>query len=329
MTAAFFVALREGLEIAMIVGLIVACLAQAGRRDAVRWVVLGVAIAGALVVVVGIVVFATIGRLPVVVQQVFEGLTVLVAIVASTWTLFWMRRQRRTMRGELEASVATALERGSVVALVGLAVVAVLREGLESIFLLLAILGATGDIAVGLAWALAGLGTAAAIGWAVFSIGVRIDLARFFTVTCVILIFATAGLCAYLVGGLTAAGWLSVTPVVFDVSALFPQDGPIGSTLGWLVGYRATPSFAEVAAYLAYLVPVLVIFLWPGPAPRSTSVVARSGPPTDLIRVLVPRRFRSRRPTRTVRPRHDRRWSGTCSSCPSPSCPTSRRPIAW
>ena len=175
-TAAFFITLREGLEAALIVGIIAAYLIKVGRRDALRLVAIGVVVALAVSVVVGVAVVATVGRMPIVVQETFEGLAALLAVVVLTWMLFWMRRQGRAMKGELEASVDAALDRGSTAALVGLAFVAVLREGLETVLFLLAILGATGDVLMAMLWALAGLVVAVGIGYAIFAMGVRINL---------------------------------------------------------------------------------------------------------------------------------------------------------
>lgn len=273
MTAAFFVTLREGLEAALIVGIICAYLVKAGRRDALRLVALGVGAALVLSVGIGVVVVATIGRLPLVVQETFEGVTALLAVAVLTWMLFWMRAQGRSMKGALESEVAAALGQGSTRALVGLAFVAVIREGLETILFLLAILGASGDIAGALAWAIAGLATAVVLGWAIFAMGIRIDLRRFFLVTSVLLIFVAAGLCAYAVRELTEAGWLPLTPVAFDLSGVLSERGLVGSVLAGVFAYRAAPTVLEVVAWLAYLVPVLVIFLWP----RRPAAVARPG----------------------------------------------------
>ena len=139
MTAAFFITLREGLEAALIVGIIGAYLVKIGRRDAMRSVWIGVGAALAISIGVGILVWVTVGRLPLVVQESIEGLAAVLAVVVLTWMLFWMRRQGRAMKGELERDIDVALAAGSTTALVGLAFVAVLREGLETVLFLFAI----------------------------------------------------------------------------------------------------------------------------------------------------------------------------------------------
>ena len=155
MAPAFFLMLREGLEAALIVGIIAAYLVRIGRRDALRGVWLGVGLAVALSVGAGILVVATVGRLPLVVQETLEGLAALIAVAVLTWMLFWMRRQGRALKGQLEHGVDVALGDGSTLALVGLAFVAVAREGLESMLFLLAIGSASSGAATTLLGALA------------------------------------------------------------------------------------------------------------------------------------------------------------------------------
>ena len=201
MAAAFFLLLREGLEAALIVGIIVAYLVKLGRRDATprrhrrgrppRW---------SCRAAIGLLVTLTVGRLPLAVQETLEGLAGLFAVTVLTWMLFWMRRQGRAMKGELEhgrrrrpRSRATS-RRSS-----GLAFVAVAREGLETVLFLFALLAprrrrARQPTVIGPSL---GLAVAIAIGYGIFAAGVRIDLRRFFTDTGVVLIFVSAGLVAF------------------------------------------------------------------------------------------------------------------------------------
>ena len=146
MTAAFFITLREGLEAALIVGIIGAYLVKLDRRDALRGVWVGVGAAITLSVVVGLAVVATVGRLPLIVQESIEGLAGLIAVVVLTWMLFWMRRQGRAMKGELEHGVDIALAGGSILALAGLAFISVAREGLETVLFLYAIGASSGPV---------------------------------------------------------------------------------------------------------------------------------------------------------------------------------------
>ncbi len=274
MTAAFFLMLREGLEAALIVGIIAAYLVKVGRRDALGKVFLGVAAAVALSVGAGILVVTTVGRLPLVVQETLEGVAALAAVAVLTWMLFWMRRQGRAMKGELERGVDQALVVGSTTALAGLAFFAVVREGLETVLFLFAIWSSSGDVTGLMLASLAGLAGAIGIGYAIFAMGIRIDLRKFFTITGVVLIFVSAGLVSFAIAEFTEAGILPVTPVVFDLGNVLPETSALGSILAGLFGYRSAPTVLQVIGYLAYLIPVLVIFVFGGRAPKAAAAAA-------------------------------------------------------
>jgi high-affinity iron transporter len=261
MLATFFLMLREGLEAALIVGIIAAYLVKIGRRDALGKVALGVATAIGLSIVIGVIVVLTIERLPLVVQETAEGLAAVLAVGVLTWMLFWMRRQGRALKGELERGVDAALTEGSTLALVILAFVAVIREGVETVLFMIPILSFQGtgiDTVIG---GVGGLAVAVAFGWAIFVLGVRINLRRFFTITGVILIFVAAGLVAFAVHEFGEAGLIANTGTAFDLNRILPDNGPLGSVLRGLFGYRSAPTPLEVVAYVVYLVPVLLLFV--------------------------------------------------------------------
>ena len=285
MTAAYFLMLREGLEAALIVGIIAAYLVKLGRGDALPRIWLGVGAAVLLSVAVGAIVALTIGQLPLVVQETLEGLAAVAAVIVLTWMLFWMRRQGRAMKGELERGVDLALAAGSTGALAGLAFVSVAREGLETVLFLFAIGASAGDIAPLFIAAIAGLATAVAIGWAIFRLGIRVDLRRFFTVTGVVLIFVSAGLVAFAIGEFTEAGLLPATPVVIELGTVLPESSPLGSVLAGLFGYRASPTVLELIGYFGYLIPVLALFIWGGTTkttmPATTSAASASASPRE------------------------------------------------
>lgn len=274
MTAAFFIALREGLEAALIVGIVAAYLVKIERRDALPGVWAGVAAALVLSIGVGVAVVATVGRLPLVVQEGIEALAAVIAVAVLGWMLFWMRRQGRAIKGDLERGVDHALAAGSAVALAGLAFVAVAREGLETVLFLFAIGTSSGPAVQTLGAAFAGLAVAAGIGWAIFLAGIRIDLRRFFTITGIVLIFVSAGLCAFAVHALGEAGLVANSGAAFDLGAILPVSSPLGALLAGLFGYRSSPTPLEVIAYLAYLVPVLYLFVWGGRSRAAGPAVA-------------------------------------------------------
>jgi high-affinity iron transporter len=274
MLATFFLMLREGLEAALIVGIIAAYLVKIGRRDALPKVIAGVVAAVGLSIGLGLLITLTIERLPLVLQETLEGIAAVLAVAVLTWMLFWMRRQGRAIKGELEHGVDIALSRGSTRALVGLAFLAVIREGVETVLFLIPIFSFNGtglDVIIG---GVLGLAISVAVGWAIFALGVRINLRRFFTVTGTILIFVAAGLVAFAIGEFAEAGLLSNTGTAFDLNAVLPDTGPAGSILRGLFGYRSAPTPLEVLGYLAYLVPVLLLFIVDRPLIRRTAVAA-------------------------------------------------------
>jgi high-affinity iron transporter len=274
MLATFFLMLREGLEAALIVGIIAAYLVKIGRRDALPKVIAGVAAAIGLSVGLGLLITFTIQRLPPVIQDNLEGVAALLAVGVLTWMLFWMRRQGRAIKGELERDVDMALSIGSTRALVALAFLAVIREGVETVLFLIPIFSFNGTGLDVVAGGVFGLAISVAAGWAIFAMGVRINLRRFFTLTGTVLIFVAAGLCAFAVAEFGDGGLITNVGTAFDLNGLVPESGPIGSVLHGLFGYRSAPTPLELLAYVAYLVPVLFLFVIDRPLIRRQAVVA-------------------------------------------------------
>jgi len=274
MFATFFLMLREGLEAALIVGILAAYLVRIGRRDALSRIAIGVAAAIGLSIAIGVGITVTIDRLPLIVQATLEGVAALLAVAVLTWMLFWMRRQGRAIKGELEHDVDVALTTGSTAALVGLAFVAVIREGVETVLFLIPILSFNGTGLDTVLGGVLGLATAVAVGWAIFVLGVRVNLRRFFTVTGTVLIFVSAGLVAYAIAEFGETGLIANTGVAFDLNGVLPDGGPIGSVLRGLFGYRSAPTPLEVVGYLAYLVPVLILFIVDRPLLRRQAVAS-------------------------------------------------------
>ena len=274
MLATFFLMLREGLEAALIVGIIAAYLVKIGRRDALPKVITGVGAAVGLSIALGLLITFTIGKLPLVVQETLEGLAAVLAVAVLTWMLFWMRRQGRAIKGELEHGVDVALSTGSTRALVGLAFLAVIREGVETVLFLIPILSFNGTGIDVVAGGVLGLAISVAVGWAIFAAGVRVNLRRFFTITGTVLIFVAAGLVAFAIAEFGEGGLISNTGVAFDLNRVLPDQGPIGSVLRGLFGYRSAPTPLEVLGYVAYLIPVLFLFVVDRPLVRRTAVAS-------------------------------------------------------
>ena len=186
MGAAFVIALREGIEAALIVSIILAYLRQLGRTDSSRLVWWGTGIAVALSAIVGTLIFALDAEFEGTSEQVFEGLTTLAAVSVLTWMIFWMRRQGARIKSELQERVDTALVTGGF-ALAALAFFAVLREGIETaLFLFGASQGTaveTGGVSAQLIGAVLGLTIAAILGVLLYRGGIKMNLRSFFRIT--------------------------------------------------------------------------------------------------------------------------------------------------
>src|SRR4051794_40387731 len=194
MLPTFVIGLREGVEASLIVGIVAAFLLQRGRRDALRRMWLGVAAAVVLCIAVGVVLEIVNENLPQRQQEMLETVIALVAVAMVTYMIVFMRRHARTIRGDLESRAGAALAAGSATALILMAFLAVLREGFEtSVFLLAAFQSSTSRTASGFG-ALFGIVLAVIIGWGIYRGGTRVNLARFFTVTGMVLVVVAAGL---------------------------------------------------------------------------------------------------------------------------------------
>ena len=265
MIAALLIAFREGLEAALIVGIVLSYLKKMGyrQRAAVWWGVVSAVIvsvvAGVALQVMGV---AFEGRG----EELFEGITMLLAAGVLTWMIFWMQRQGRSIRTELEADVRQAVTGGNRRALFALAFVAVVREGIETaLFLTAAAFSATPtETLIG-----GGLGLAAAVvvGWLLFAVSVRLDVRAFFRVTSVLLIMFAAGLAAHGVHELQEAGVLPViVEHVWDINHILDENSTVGSILKALFGYNGNPSLLEVITYGVYFIVIGVASLQQGRA---------------------------------------------------------------
>jgi high-affinity iron transporter len=267
MGAAFVIALREGIEAALIVSIVLAYLKQLGRSDRSHLVWWGTGLAVALSAIVGTIIFSIGAEFEGTAEEVFEGVVTLTAVGVLTWMIFWMRRQGARIKSELQQKVDTALTAGGL-ALAAIAFFAVLREGVETALFLFAAAEGTavegGGVAAQLLGAMLGLGLAVVLGVLLYRGGIRMNLRTFFKVTGVILVVVAAGLFAYSVHELQEAGWLPfLESPAFDLSATLPDDEGVGAVLRGLVGYNADPGVLEVVAWAAYLVVVGTLYLRP------------------------------------------------------------------
>lgn len=270
--------LREGVEAALLISIILAYLAKTGNARHFGKIAIGAGIAALLSLALGAIVVATVGALEDPYEQMLEAATMLAAAVVVTWMLFWMRRQAAGVRSELEAAVDRVLTEGTVWGLAILAFTAVIREGIETALFLVgqlqAATGSTGGPVNLLAGALVGLAISVAIGWAFYRGSRRLNLRAFFRWTGIALVFIAAGLVSRAVHELVEIGVITVgTQTMFDISSVLPHETPeggaitpvaiIGQLLRALFGYTAQPEAITLVVWVAYVVIVLALYLRP------------------------------------------------------------------
>lgn len=264
----FLIMLREGLEAALIVSLIASYLKRTQRSQWFGAMWIGVFVAAALCLALGYYINETTGEFPQKQQELFEGIVAVVAVCVLTYMVFWMRKVSRNVKAQLEDAVDNALQRGSNSgwALVMMVFLAVAREGLESVFFLLAAFQQ--DVGIGPpVGAILGLATAIILGMLIYWGGVRLNLATFFKWTSLLILLVAAGLAAGAIRAFHEAGlWNHFQTVAFDMSNTLSTHSVTGTLLEGMFGYQEAPSVSEVAIWFIYLVPALLLFLLPGRA---------------------------------------------------------------
>lgn len=258
------IGLREGLEAALIVGIVAAFLRQNNRPDLLKWAWAGVATAIVVCLGVGIALRVASENLPYRQQEGLETVIALVAVAMVTYMVVWMRRHARGLKAHLEGAAGAALRSGSGWALVAMAFLAVLREGFETSVFLVAAFNESTDPARASIGALIGITVAVAIGYAIYRGGLSLNLGRFFKLTGVVLVLVAAGLVMSAVHTAHEAGWLdSGQRQLFDLTWLVDPGSIRSSLVTGILGWQPRPTAVETIAYLAYLVPVLAFVVWP------------------------------------------------------------------
>jgi len=267
MLPTYLLSLREGLEAALIIGIVLGALTKIRRSDLSPAVWVGTLSAVGVSILTAVLLTSFGMSLEEEAEQIFEGITMLIAAGILTWMIFWMSKQARFLKGELEAGVNKAAASTGKRAMFWLAFVAVVREGIElALFITAAFFAGdqsqlTTNIIQTLAGTILGLGTAALLGWTLFATTVRLDLRRFFQVTGLLLILFAAGLVAHGVHEFNEVGWVpAVVEHVWDVNAIVDENSVAGQLLRTLFGYNGNPSLTEMIAYFIYLAVVTVFW---------------------------------------------------------------------
>lgn len=281
MLGSFLIGLREGLEAALVVGILLAYLRQLGRRDLQRAILFGVGIAVALSLALGaILTFGAYG-LSFRAQEIIGGSLSLLAVAMVTWMTIWMGKTAITMKRDLQQQVDRRIARGTGWGLVTLAIVSVAREGIETALFVWSTTRAIegGSWVTGFSAAIAGILAACALAWLLMRGLVRINISRFFTVAAVLLIILAGGVLAYAIGDLQEAAvvagpymaaptgapawlasWYGDSAWAFQLSGVIAPDGFVASLLKGTIGFVPDMSKLSVALWLVYLVVVFAVY---------------------------------------------------------------------
>ncbi len=273
MFPAFVLTVREGLEAALIIGIVLGVLSKMKRPELkpIVWMGAGAATILSIALAVGLAGMDMVleGR----VEEIFEGVMMLSAAAMLTWMIFWMAKYGRYLSENLKTDVQTSIKTGSKWALFSLSFFAIAREGAE-LALLLTATSMTAGVAVTLLGAALGLATSFLLAWLLLSSLIKLDIRLFFKVTNVLLILFAAGLVAYGVHELNEALVIpGIVEHLWDINWLLDENSVAGQTLKILFGYNGNPSLTEVMAYIGYLAFVIAGLQYQQRRPLSTTVM--------------------------------------------------------
>jgi high-affinity iron transporter len=304
--ATFLIGLREGLEAALVVGILIAYVTRLGRRDVLPRLWAGIGLAIALALAIGATLTFGSYTLTFEGQEILGGTLSLLTVAMVTWMIFWMQRTARTLKRSLEGGLDRALAAGSLWALVAIGFVSVAREGVETTLLLWSMVQSFGDAPAALAGALLGLAAAVVLGWLLARGMLRLDLRRFFTWTGAFLIIVAAGVLAYAIHDLQEAGVLPgpftdaapIDPVTgavavgwaafpfgwaFDVTGAIPPGSALATVLQATVGFMPRMSWLQVVAWVLYVAIVGAVWARGQFAPRKPAAAPAPAAPAPAV----------------------------------------------
>ncbi len=277
MLSSLLITLREGLEAALIIGIILAYLARTDNRQGFKSVWIGASLAILVSLIAGAVIYLLAGEFSGQAEEVFEGLAMFVAVGVLTWMIFWMRKQAVNIKAHLHAQIQSVLTSGSSLGLVILAFVVVVREGIETVLFLFAATRVAESPALFTAGGFLGLAIAIVIGYSIYKGTSRLNLTTFFNVTSLVLILFAAGLLAHGIHEFHEAGIIPpAVEHVWDINHILPEKSTFGRFLTAIVGYNGNPSLVEVVTYFTYLALTLGLYFRPISGEKEVEVVVET-----------------------------------------------------
>ncbi len=270
MVSTFIIALREGLEASLIVGILVAYIVKSDRRALLAPLWSGVVGAVIASLGLGFILSRTSGGLSEDATALFAGITSILAVALVTWMVFWMKRTARFLKSELHGKVDSALVTGPIAVGV-VAFLAVIREGLETALFIYSNFKSVADTKSSSIGLLLGFSVAISLGYLIYRSSINLNLSKFFKYTGVALIVVAAGVLSYGVHEFQELGWLPGDhSYAWDFSSTIASDSFIAAALGGTVGFDTTTSWLQLGIWSIYLVAVLVPYLSKPRASRLT-----------------------------------------------------------
>ncbi len=281
MLGSFLITLREGLEAALIIGIILAYLARTDNRQGFKPVWIGTSLAILTSLVVGAVFWRLSVEFSGRAEEIFEGIAMFAAVGVLTWMIFWMRKQSIDIKAHLHAQLQSVLTSGSSLALVFLAFAVVVREGIETVLFLFAATKVAESSVLFTIGGFLGLVIAVAIGYSIYKGSSRLNLRTFFNATSLVLIVFAAGLLAHGIHEFIEAGIIPpLVEPIWDINHILPEKETFGLFLKAIFGYNGNPALLEVIAYLVYLGLTLSFYFRPAGIKQETEeveVIAETG----------------------------------------------------
>ncbi|HLP22520.1 MAG TPA: iron uptake transporter permease EfeU [Microbacteriaceae bacterium] len=271
MLANYLIGLREGLEAGLIVGILVAYAVKSNRRDILPklWIGVGIAVA----VMIGLGAFLTLGPIGITDegQEAIAGILSVVAVAMVTWMIFWMGKHATELAGMLRGKLEAAMA-GSGMAIVVVAMVGVMREGIETALFVWAAAQTSGNVSI--VGALLGIATAVVLSWLIYLGLIRINLRTFFAWTGILLVVFAAGVLRYATHEFQEIGWLPEGLTLYTLGGPLATTEPLGALLAGLVNFTPKPTLIEAIVWGGYLVIVGALFLRQVYGKKATSAPA-------------------------------------------------------
>ncbi len=270
MLGQFLLAFREALEASLIMAIIFAYLARTKRNPLTRYAWYGVYLAVAASLVLGASVWLIYGSLVGPTKALFEGVAALIAVFVLSTMIYWMATKGKEIKMEVEKRLETIVTRGATLALTSFSFIVVFREGLETVLFLTPYL--VTDAIGTLIGAFLGIVASLFLAYAMFVVGMKINIRKFFYFTSILLVLLAGGLAGYGVHELVeysgkvgiGLGWLGEPAYALDIptNSLFHHKGAVGAIFAVMFGYTVSAEWARVIVHLAYLAIALPLVIW-------------------------------------------------------------------